>query len=103
MELDVGEIESYLPAKHLKTKSTLRSDQVIVEMTNEGKEDVQDANASVAFFKGNKLIDCKSDYCTNDDSVLEAGKTRSVSIEWTDAGKSVDKVKVYADGCIEKE
>ena len=77
-----------------EVKETLRSDKVIIEMTNKSKMDAHPAGAAVAFYNGDKLVDCQYVYCTKSDDPLEVGDTVTEDIEWI--GKtSVDSVTIY--------
>ena len=94
MEIFVKEPKHAVLSNQMTTQSTLRSDQVIVEMTNNSDKDAEFACAHVAFYQGDKLIDCEDAYCINDDNIFEAGNTRMGDVKWI--GKAeVDTVKVY--------
>jgi len=97
IELDVSEPQYEVLSDKLETESTLRSDQVIVQMKNTSDKDVEYACAVCAFLRGDKVVDCGEVYCTNDDSILPAGKTKTGTYDWINEEK-VDKVKVFADG-----
>lgn len=96
VELDVSEPYSKVLSGELKTKSTLRKDKVVIQLTNNSKKDAEYARVLCAFMSGDKLVDCNYEYCMNDDDILPAGKTRTCSLDWM--GKNVDTVKVFAEG-----
>lgn len=94
MEIFVEEPDRYVLSNKLETKSTLRSDKVVIEMTNNSDMDAYLSGAAVAFYEGDKLIDCENCYAGNDDSILEAGNTRIGDVGWI-GNAPVDTVKVY--------
>jgi len=94
MEIFVKEPTHAVLSNQMTTESTLRSDKVIVEMTNNSDMDSEFACAHVAFYKGDELIDCEDCYCINDDNILEAGNTRMGDVGWI-GDAAVDTVKVY--------
>lgn len=94
MEIFVKEPNHAVLSNQMTTQSTLRSDQVIVEMTNNSDQNARFACAHVAFYQGDKLIDCEDAYCINDDNILEAGNTRMGDVKWI-GDATVDTVKVY--------
>ena len=94
VELIVEKPDYTVLSDQMEVKETLRSDKAIIEMTNKSKMDAHPAGAAVAFYNGDKLVDCQYVYCTKRDDPLEVGDTVTEDIEWT--GKaSVDSVTIY--------
>jgi len=101
MEIFVKEPDHAILSNQMTTESTLKSDKVIVEMTNNSDLDAEFACAHVAFYNGDELIDCEDCYCINDDNILEAGNKRMGDVKWIGDAK-VDTVKIYPNAEAEE-
>lgn len=79
----------------LSYEATLAKRKVIVSATNTGEEAIEFAEATVLFFKGDKLVSHRTSYFTDNEYEIKPGKTISEEIS---CGYSFDSVKVYFTG-----
>ena len=93
VDLVVEEPRYTVLSNQMDIKETLRSDKVIVQLTNKSRETADPAGVPVAFYNGDELVDCRYIYCTTHDSPLKAGETVTEDGDWVSG--SVDNVKVY--------
>ena len=94
VELKVEKPYYAVLSDQMDVKKTLRSDKAIITMKNKSKMEAEPAGVAVAFYNGDKLVDCQYVYCSDSDDPIEIGGSATEDVEWI-GNSSVDSVKVY--------
>lgn len=93
----VSEDTMYEPVSQNISFSNIQkgSDKVTFSASNKGGQDVQYADVTALFFKGDTLVYCGTTYVDDSEGVLKGGKTQDGSIY---CSEEYDTVELYAGG-----